>query len=153
MHLAELNIARLRHPLDDPRTAEFADNLDRVNGIADRMPGFVWRLKDEDGDATAFRISDDPKVIVNLSVWKDAASFETFVWKTVHGQFYGRRQEWFEKMDGPSFAMWWVPEGHVPTLAEAAEKLELLAERGPGEDVFGWEGLPNAREWMTKRCA
>ena len=69
MHLAELNIARLKYPFDDPRVAEFADNLDRVNGIAERSEGFVWRLQDDGGDATDIRAFDDPLVIVNMSVW------------------------------------------------------------------------------------
>ena len=39
MHLAELNIGRLRYPLDDPRIAEFADNLDRINGLPSARTG------------------------------------------------------------------------------------------------------------------
>src|SRR4051794_30200188 len=90
LHLAELNVARLKYPLDDPRIAEFADNLDLVNGIAERSPGFVWRLKDESGNATDIRGFDDPLVIVNMSVWRNAESLERFVWNTLHKRFYIR---------------------------------------------------------------
>ena len=113
MHLAELNIARLKYPFDDPRVAEFADNLDLVNGIAERSPGFVWRLKDETGNATDIRAFDDPLVIVNMSVWQDAESLEHFVWNTLHKRFYQRREHWFSLMRTQHFVMWWVDEGHA----------------------------------------
>ena len=35
-HLAQLNIGRLRYPTDDPRMADFMNNLDLVNGLAER---------------------------------------------------------------------------------------------------------------------
>src|SRR5262245_4449614 len=42
IYLAEINIARAIHPLDDPRLADFVAQLDRVNTAADAAPGFVW---------------------------------------------------------------------------------------------------------------
>jgi hypothetical protein len=152
-HLAELNIARFRHPAEDPRNADFMNNLDRINGIAERSPGFVWRLKDDSGNATAVRAFDDPLVIVNLTVWETAEALERFVWQTVHKQFYGRRPEWFEPMKGPHFVMWWVPVGHRPTLDEAKAKLERLAAHGDSDDAFGWEALPHVKLWRSVRCA
>src|SRR5262249_9461757 len=97
-HLAELNIGRVRYPLGDPRMAGFVDNLDRVNGIADRSEGFVWRLKDESGNNTNLRAFDDPLIIANVSVWESPEALERYVWQTVHKRFYGHRHEWFEKM-------------------------------------------------------
>ena len=94
-HLAQLNIGRLRYPTDDPRMAGFMNNLDLVNGLAEHTPGFVWRLKDESNNATAFRPFADPDMAVNLSVWESIEALERFVWQTVHKRFYGRRQEWF----------------------------------------------------------
>src|SRR5262245_20450952 len=96
-HLAQLNIGRLRYSLDDPRMAEFVDNLDRVNGLAERAQGFVWRLKDDSGNATAMRAFADPRIIVNMSVWESVEALERYVWQTVHKRFYGRRHEWFDK--------------------------------------------------------
>ena len=153
-HLAELNIGRIRYPLDDPRMADFVDNLELVNGLAERSAGFVWRLKDEGGnDATAIRAFDDPQIIVNMSVWESVEALERYVWQTVHKRFYGRRQEWFDRLSGPHMVLWWVPAGHQPTVIEAKERLEHLAAHGPSERAFGWESIPSAQLWKTARCA
>jgi len=151
-HLAELNIARLRYAEGDPRAAEFFDNLDRVNGAGERMPGFVWRLKDENDNATSFRISEDPRVIANLTVWESAEALEKFVYQTVHTAFYRKREAWFEKMATPAFVMWWIEPGHRPSLEEAAERLAHLTANGPSDHAFGWEGLASAKLWQTARC-
>ncbi len=153
MHLAELNIARLRFNLDDPRVADFVDNLDRINAIAERSEGFVWRYKDECGNATNTDAFDNPLIIVNLSVWQDAKTLERFVWQTAHKQIYARRAEWFEVMDKMHFAMWWVKEGTRPTVDEARERLEFLQANGPSDYAFGWESLPNVQMWREARCA
>jgi heme-degrading monooxygenase HmoA len=152
MHLAELNIARLRYERGDPRAAEFFGNLDRVNAIAERMPGFVWRLEDESGDATAFRLTDDPTLIANLSVWESAEAFEAFVWQTVHAKFYRKREEWFGRLSAPHLVMWWVEEANRPTLAEASERLARLSASGSTGFAFGWEGLPSVKLWTSARC-
>jgi hypothetical protein len=151
--LAQINIARLRFPEGDPRVAEFFDNLDRVNAAAERMPGFVWRLKDDSGNATQIQAYDDPRIIVNMSVWETPDAFEAFVWRTVHLQFYRRRTDWFDRLDGPHFAMWWVPEGYRPTAREGRERLEHLAAHGPSDQAFGWESLNQDNLWMRARCA
>ncbi len=153
MHLAQLNIARLKHPIDDPRVAGFVDNLDRVNAVAERSGGFVWRLKDETGDATSIRAFDDPAVIVNMSVWQDAETLEHFVWNTVHKQVYRRRAEWFEALGKQHFVMWWVDEGHVPTLQEAGERLDHVEANGDSDHAFGWAHLPQVKLWQQARCA
>jgi hypothetical protein len=152
-HLAQINVARLKYPLDDPRVAGFVSNLGRVNGIADRSPGFVWRLMDEAGDATGVAVADDPRMIVNLSVWEDAAALEHFVWNTVHRQIYARRAEWFEAMAAMHVAMWWIGPGRTPTLAEALARLDHLNIHGPTDHAFGWESLPGATLWREARCA
>ena len=108
-HLAQLNIGRFRYPTDDPRMAGFMNVLDLVNGLAERSEGFVWRLKDDSGNATSFRPFPDPQMAVNLSVWESVEALERYVYQTVHRRFYGRREEWFDKMDGPHLVMWWIP--------------------------------------------
>ena len=153
MHLAQLNVARARHALDDPRMADFMDNLDRVNAIADRSSGFVWRLQDEVGNATDIPFGDDTDIIVNMSVWENPQAFRNFVWNTLHKQFYARRDEWFAAMKSNHMVMWWVPAGHTPTLAEAAERLEHLDKHGPTRRAFGWESLPDQQVWRQARCA
>ena len=153
MHLAELNIARLRYPKGDPRVAEFFENLDRVNATAERMPGFVWRLKDEAGNATDIPFNDDPLVIANLSVWETPETLERYVFQTVHTAFYRKRDLWFEKLSGPHMVFWWVGSGTLPTLSEAAARLAELATNGPSERGFGWSDLASAELWRARRCA
>lgn len=153
MHVAELNVATARYDLDDPRMADFMNNLDRVNALAERSKGFIWRLKDEAGDATGIRVSDDPRFIVNLSVWETVEDLEHFVFATVHTKFYNRRAEWFPKMATPSFVMWPVPVGHAPTVEEALARLDLLTREGASDEAFGWERLADLKLWMQKRCA
>ncbi len=136
-----------------PRVADFFANLDRVNAAAERMPGFIWRLKDEGGNATQIHAFDDPHILVNMSVWEGVDAFEAFVWRTVHLQFYRRRIEWFDPASGPHFAMWWVPEGHRPSPQEGRERLDYLAAHGPSDYAFGWESLNQDNMWMRARCA
>lgn len=153
MHLAEINIARLAWPIDDPRIAGFVDRLDAVNAIADRSPGFVWRLQTETGNALDVEAFDDPMVIVNMSVWETPEHLENFVWNTVHKQVYRRKAEWFNALAGHHFAMWWIEEGHVPTPAEARDKLDCLDRRGDTDEAFGWAHLPHVKLWQSQRCA
>jgi hypothetical protein len=152
-HLAELNIGRLRHDIDDPRVADFTNNLALVNGIAERSAGFVWRYVDDSGNATNTRPYADPRIIVNFSVWENVESLERFVWQTIHKRFYGRRIEWFEPLEGPSFVLWWVPAGHRPSVQEAVGRLDHLKQHGPSDHAFGWASVASAQLWKTARCA
>jgi len=149
-HLAQFNIARIRYPLDDPRMTEFVDNVDRVNKLAEQIEGFVWRLQDTSGHAMNMRVYDDPAILPNLTLWESAEALERFVWQTVHGRFYRRRDEWFEKIETP-LVLWWLPAGERPTLAEGIARLEYLKAHGPGDCAFGWENLNGARLWKTQR--
>jgi hypothetical protein len=151
MHLAELNIGRFKHPTSDPRMAGFMDNLDRVNAIAERSPGFVWRLKGDNNNATEFRVGDD--MAVNLSVWEDAKSLENYVFKTVHAQFYRNRAAWFDLLEKPHMVMWWVPEGHRPGLDEAYARLRQYEAEGPTGHAFGWAEIMDAERMRSLRCA
>jgi hypothetical protein len=151
MHLAQLNIAKFRYPTDDPRMAEFMDNLDRVNAVAERSAGFVWRLKDDSNNATDMRLGDD--FALNLSVWQSVKHLEEFVFNTVHVQFYKRREEWVDLSKGHHLVMWWVPEGHTPSVQEAEERLNLLQDSGPGEQAFGWAEVIDTERWQARRCA
>ncbi|WP_299030795.1 DUF3291 domain-containing protein [uncultured Sulfitobacter sp.] len=153
MYLAEINVARLTHPIDHPAVAGFADNLERVNAVAERMDGFIWRYVDESGNATDTQIDADPRVIVNISVWRDARALEDFVWGTVHKQFYARRDEWFNAMGSMSFAMWWIEKDHRPTITEATQRLAHLNANGPSDHAFGWDHLKDATQWRSARCA
>ncbi len=141
-HLAQINIGRLQHPVDDPRVAEFMDNLDPINALAERSPGFVWRLKDESGNATGIRAFEDETILPNLTVWDSIESLKNYVFRTDHASFLRRRGEWFKKMDDlPVLTMWWIPAGHEPTLAEAKERIDSLAEHGPTAEAFTFHPL------------
>jgi hypothetical protein len=149
-HLAQFNIARIRYPLDDPRMREFVDNVARVNGLAEQVPGFVWRLQDDSGHAMNMRVYDDPTLLPNLTVWENAQSLERFVWQTLHGRFYRRREDWFVPLDTP-LAMWWVPAGHRPSMQEGVARLDYLKQHGPSDFAFGWEQLADAQVWKARR--
>src|SRR5262245_60871172 len=137
--LAQMNVARLRAPLDSPQLADFINALDRINAIADRAPGFAWRLQDESGNATTLQPMGED-IIVNMSVWKDAKSLQAFVYRSDHAGVMRRRREWFEKMD-LYMVLWWVPAGHRPSPEEGVERLTLLRSRGPGAEAFTFGNL------------
>ena len=149
-HLAQFNIARIRYPLDDPRMREFADNVARLNGLADGIEGFVWRLADASGHAMGMRVYDDPRILPNLTVWENVEALERFVWKTVHSRFYGRRAEWFEHTETP-LVLWQIEAGHRPAMAEGVERLEHLKAHGPSDYAFGWADVAEAHHWKTAR--
>jgi hypothetical protein len=152
-HLAQLNVGHIRFPTDDPRVAEFMGALDSINALAERSPGFVWRLQSDAGNATDIKLTADPQFIVNMSVWETPEHLEHFVWNTVHKRVYEKKSNWFEAMSTPHFVMWWVPAGHIPTPDEALARLEHLTRHGPSDHAFGWESLPNVKLWMNQRCA
>ncbi|MFD0318939.1 DUF3291 domain-containing protein [Streptomyces flavalbus] len=145
-HLAQLNVATLRFPLDDPRTAPFVELLDPVNAAADAAPGFVWRLM-EDGapDATGLRPAGDD-VIVNLSVWESQEALWDFTYRSGHLEVMRRRREWFERHVEAHMVLWWVPAGHLPTAAEALERLADLRTHGPSPRAFTFAAPYTAEE-------
>jgi len=146
--LAQLNIAIMKERLDSPGMAEFVANLDRINALAENSPGFVWRLQTEEGDATALRPMGG-ETLVNMSVWKDVDSLNQYVYRTAHVEIMRRRKEWFERMRDAYFVLWWTPKGHRPTIAEAANRLELLRVNGPTPEAFTFRqafGAPDAQE-------
>jgi len=135
--LAQLNIGIIKGPIDGPVMAEFVANLEPINALAERTPGFVWRLQTEEGDATAIRpYPENENMAVNMSVWKDVDSLRLFVFHSAHVAIMRRRREWFEKMDEAFLVLWWVPKGHRPGIEEAKAKLELLRRKGPTAEAF-----------------
>ena len=151
--LAQANVATALDDIESARMADFIAALDRVNAVAERSPGFVWRLQDESGNATNIQTSEDPRFIVNLSIWETAKDLEHFVWKTVHKQVYRRKSKWFRAPAKPHLVMWWVPSGHRPGVDEALDRLAELHDNGPSERAFGWESLPTVHLWKAQQCA
>lgn len=139
MQRAHPDVGSLRQPEDDPRVAAFMDNLDRVNRIAESMPGCGWRLKDDGGDATGIDAGaafGDPDTIVNTSVQESPEALERLVWQTIQGRFHAKKWSWFRPMATPHFVMWWVPDGHEPDLVEAADRLGRLARQDNTNSAF-----------------
>jgi hypothetical protein len=136
VHLAQVNIGRIKGPIDGPTMAGFVARLDEINAIADRSPGFVWRLQTDAGNATYFRPYDDDRILVNMSVWEDLESLKAYVYQSAHAEVLRQRREWFEKFDGVFLALWWVPAGHRPSLQEMKERLAHLAEHGSSAFAF-----------------
>lgn len=136
-YIAEINIAKMKGVnINDPLMKEFVDNLDIINQIAENSHGFVWRLKDENNNATSLNPYEDEQIIINVSVWKSIETLEVFMYKSLHSEFLKRRKEWFMKYGSAHTAMWWIPEGHIPTLEEAVEKLDYLQKNGASADSF-----------------
>jgi hypothetical protein len=134
--LAQLNIGIIKGPMDSPVMADFANNLERINALAERSAGFVWRLKTEEGDATAIRPFENENMLVNMSVWRDVESLNAYVYSSDHVNIMRRRREWFERMSEIFLVLWWVRMGHRPSVDQAIAKLGLLRAKGPTPEAF-----------------
>jgi len=135
-HLAQLNIARFNLPQDHPVNADFVNNLDRINAIAEQQPGFIWRFTGEGNNAMDVQAFDDPNVAANMSVWADLNALNNFVYNDdAHKNIMRRRKEWFDKMEF-YIVLWWVPSGYRPSLEEAKLRLALLQDKGPTDMAF-----------------
>ncbi len=139
-HLAQINIARAVDDLVSDTLKGFVDRLDEINALADNAKGFVWRLQTVEGDATGIKAFDDPRIIVNLSVWESIEALSDFVYHSQHIELLRARRDWFHKLDQPSQAMWWLPVGSIPTVDEAKERLSMIRQLGPTKDAFNFSG-------------
>jgi hypothetical protein len=136
-HLAQVNIGRIRAPLEDPIMEGFRNGLPVINALADATPGFVWRLQTDRGNAMDIRpFEDDDRMAINMSVWESLEALRAFVYRSDHVMSLRERRQWFEPIEGPILALWWIPAGHIPTIAEALERLQVLKTRGPSPDAF-----------------
>ncbi len=138
-HLAQINSGRLHHRLESAETSEFTEALDSINALAEASPGFVWRLKDEDGNSSSYVAvagHEDPLDIVNFSVWEDLAALKNFMYRTDHVGFLRRRTEWFEPSTEVVTALWWIPAGAIPDIADGYERLAHLRANGPSDKAW-----------------
>lgn len=137
--LAQLNIARFKLPQAHPDNADFINNLDRVNAIAEAQPGFIWRFTGAGNDALDVQAFDDPNIASNMSIWKDVDALFQFVHQNQeHTNIMRRRHEWFGKIEF-YVVLWWIDAGHKPTLEEAKARLETLQCDGPSERAFSFK--------------
>jgi hypothetical protein len=131
MHLAQLNVGRLRALLDDPLIDDFRNNLDRINALAEVSRGFVWRLQEDSGNATGIHVFEDERQIINLTIWESVDALADFTYRTGHVEFLRRRREFFEAATQPILCLWWIAEGTLPTVADALARLDHLRAHGP----------------------
>jgi hypothetical protein len=141
LHLAQVNIARMRGALDGPVMRNFVARLDEINALADGSPGFVWRLQTEAGNATYLRPYDDEWIIINMSVWETVEDLRKYVYSGRHAEVLRRRHDWFEKLEIAIVALWWIPAGHVLSIDEAKKRLAHLQEHGPSPFAFSFRSL------------
>ena len=135
-HLAQYNIARLIGSLEDAEYADFVGNLDRINGLGDASPGFVWRHKTESGNSTAVRVRGDDRMIINFTVWESAEALFEYTYHSAHVEMFRRRREWFEHLEYAYLVLWWIPAGHIPDIPEADARLDHLIAHGPTPHAF-----------------
>lgn len=140
-HLAQVNIARMRFPLDSPEMAGFVTRLDEINALAERSPGFVWRFQTAEGNAVSMRAYEDERILFNLSVWESIDALKDYSYRTSHAELLRDRRQWFEEMEQPSLALWWIPAGHVPSVDEARQRLSHLQQHGPSPVAFTFRTL------------
>ena len=148
-NIAQINIARLNLPIDDPQNRDFVSNLDRINSLAETYPGFVWRLKDESGNATAIQVFDDPLMIVNMSIWESIDMLFAYTYRSEHVDIFRRQAEWFATLKTPHLALWWIPHNHIPMPSEGKEKLEYLSDYGATPYAFTFKKQFSSEDMLT----
>ena len=138
-HLAQVNIGRIRGPIDGPVMKEFVDALDEINALAEQSPGFVWRFQTPEGNATSVQPYEDPTILINLSVWDSVETLKAYVYGSQHAQYMARRAAWFEKLASVHFALWWIPAGTLPSLDDAKQRLDHRQTRGDTPYAFSFK--------------
>jgi hypothetical protein len=141
MHIAQINIGRIKAPLDSPTMAGFMERLDEFNALADKSPGFIWRLQTSEGNATYFRPFEDERVLLNMSVWESVEALRNYVYGTSHAELLRQRHNWFEQLDRAYLALWWVSAGHIPSIEEAKTRLAHLNAYGPTPFAFTFKHI------------
>lgn len=135
--LAQLNIARLNVPWDDPGFEDFQRALDPVNASAEECPGFVWRLKSAADDSPEMVAFEEEGWLVNLTVWRCVKDLQDFVRSAGHLSIMRRRAEWFSPVKA-NLVLWWIADGTRPVFRDAMQKRELLLRLGPTPEAFNF---------------
>lgn len=149
-HLAQANIAIAKYTYADPLFAEFVDNLERINALADVTPGFVWRYVQEDEQSAGRDVFGDENVLFNMSIWESKGALMDYVYRSDHVDILRKRAQWFIPQNRPILALWWQPAGVIPTVMEAKHRLDRLAQAGPTADAFTFGrffDVPREREF------
>ena len=162
MQLAQLNIAEAKYGTDDTRMDGFTGRIDIINAMADRSPGFIWRLTDDDETDGALSLrmeGEGDYTLVNMSVWADIESLFHFTYKTAHAKVMQGKDDWFNPLSKNHMVLWWVEDDHIPTMDEAKEKLDTIRAHGPSPHAFDFQtpfsenGEPVKTNFPKKDCA
>jgi hypothetical protein len=135
-NLAQLSVARMRAPLDSPLMQGFVSQLEPIYAVAEQACGFVWRLRMEDDSAALMRVADDPRIIVTMSVWESIEALHEYVYRSAHMNPLQQREKWFEKLEGPSLVLWWIPQNSLPRVEQGMARLKYLQRHGPTPFAF-----------------
>lgn len=138
-HLAQMSISKAKAPLDDPMMSEFVSQLPVINAIADKAQGFVWRLQTVEGNSTAVRAYEDPSILMNMSVWESVETLLNFVYRGPHAGPYKNARQWFDRIEGHSTVLWWIPAGELPTVRDGVERMQKINAEGPTADAFNFQ--------------
>lgn len=142
--LAQYNVGKLRYPRDDPRMAEFFDNVGRINALAERIDGFVWRLQDSSGTALNMDVGD-ASIVPNLTLWRDVESLRRFAFQTAHKRFFERREEWFIPLPCPNVLWYWPDWASKPPLTDGIGRRAYMLIHGPTRHGFSWNDAEQFR--------
>ncbi|APV40056.1 hypothetical protein PFAS1_12115 [Pseudomonas frederiksbergensis] len=132
--LAQFDLVQPRYRKDNPLMTGFYESVRYVNNLAEQHPGFIWRELNE--DQTLLDELWGEGYLYTLSLWKSPEALKDFLYKTPHNEFRKRGGEWFIPITKPRVVLWWVDEGHTPTLSEAHQKMQILYELGPSHQAF-----------------
>jgi len=140
-HLAQVNIFHLIEPLDSDRLADFVAAINSVNSAAESAPGFIWRLKSEEGNVdsqNAFRwdTGDSAGILTNMSVWTSFEALKDFVYSPSHLEVLRKKRNWSFKVAEATTALWWIPAGSIPTIQDAETRVIDLRRNGPSASAF-----------------
>lgn len=138
-HLAQFNIAEAKAPLVSPKLEGFVQRIDEINALADLEKGFVWRLQDDSGNAMLIQAFDNPDLLINMSIWETVEDLKRFTYQTMHKELIRDRKQWFHHIKKAYYVLWWIPVGHIPSLEEAKERLDLLRENGATAKAFDFK--------------
>lgn len=147
-HLAQANIARMRGEASALVMQGLVSRIGEMNQLAEKSPGFVWRLPGSEATSEALAVFKDycvpfepDRIFYNLSVWNSVEDLRQYTHKTVHSEMMRGKQNWLEQFDRAHLAMWWIPAGHKPTIAESEERLRRVSEMGESEFAFTFKRL------------
>src|SRR5438874_1352105 len=128
-HLAQANLAVLRAKPGEPQMAGLVAQINDMNMLAERSPGFVWRMLSSEGTPEALRVLDGyfptfalDRIFYNMSVWESVAHLRQYVFQSEHARMLRQKEQWMDHFERPHLALWWLPAGQRPTILDSAKR-------------------------------